>query len=398
MTVYANNVAGTLAATIGPSDTAILLSSGQGALFPNPGSDSYYATLVHITTGVIEIVQVTAKVVDTLTVVRGRDGTSGTSFTAGSVIELRLVAQMLRDLDWRTARNVANGLAPLDGGGLIPDANIPATITRDSELTAGLATKQNTLGFVPVQQGTGVNQGANTVKIGWGSGPYAGKTAITIDAVDQGAIAMEGWVIASKGVAGGLASLDGGAKIPTAQIPALSYLPLSGGNLTGGVTIGGGGGLNAGGTVQGNDLVSTSGYFTSGAVNAVLATSAAGTVYLRPNGSASATGQMTLDSAGSAVAVNFTATSDERLKHQIAPQTVRKNLADQIVFKRWAWRNNDRVDVGVIAQDLLQIAPEHVHVGPDDMYSVDYAKLALEAVIGLASRVCDVEAALSLNR
>ena len=395
MTVYANNVAGTLAATIGPSDTAILLSSGQGALFPNPGSDSYYATLVHITTGVIEIVQVTAKVVDTLTVVRGRDGTSGTSFTAGSVVELRLVAQMLRDLDWRTARNVANGLAPLDGGGLIPDANIPATITRDSELTAGLATKQNALGYTPVRQGGGVGQANNTVYIGWDG---TSKTKITIDGFDQGAIATEPWVNGRIGAVNGIASLDAGAKIPTAQIPALSYLPLSGGNLTGGVTIGGGGGLNAGGTVQGNDLVSTSGYFTSGAVTAVLATSAAGTVYLRPNGSASATGQMTLDSAGSAVAVNFTATSDERLKHQIAPQTVRKNLADQIVFKRWAWRNNDRVDVGVIAQDLLQIAPEHVHVGPDDMYSVDYAKLALEAVLGLASRVRDVEAALSLNR
>ncbi len=395
MTVYANNVAGTLAATIGPSDTAILLSSGQGALFPNPGSDSYYATLVHITTGVIEIVQVTAKVVDTLTVVRGRDGTSGTSFTAGSVIELRLVAQMLRDLDWRTARNVANGLAPLDGGGLIPDANIPATITRDSELTAGLATKQNVLGYTPVRQGGGVGQANNTVYIGWDG---TSKTKITVDGFDQGAIAMEPWVNGRIGAVNGIASLDAGGKVPVAQLPAMSYLPLSGGNLTGSLFIGGGGNLEAGGHVLGNEMISMSGQFNSNLTTCVVSTNGAGTLFLRPNGAASAAGQMTLDSAGSAVAVNFTATSDERLKRQISPQTVRKNLADQIVFKRWAWRNNDRVDVGVIAQDLLQIAPEHVHVGPDDMYSVDYAKLALEAVLGLASRVRDVEAALSLNR
>ncbi len=395
MTVYANNVAGTLAATIGPSDTAILLSSGQGALFPNPGSDSYYATLVHITTGVIEIVQVTAKVVDTLTVVRGRDGTSGTSFTAGSVIELRLVAQMLRDLDWRTARNVANGLAPLDGGGLIPDTNIPATITRDSELTAGLATKQNTLGYTPVQQGTGIGQASNAVKIGWKTG---NKLGLTVDTSDLGNFAMESWVTSLGGVPSGFATLDGAGKVPVAQLPALSYLPLSGGNLTGSLFIGGGGSLEAGGHVLGNVMISMGGQFNSNLTTCVVSTNGAGTLFLRPNGAASAAGQMTLDSAGSAVAVNFTATSDERLKHQISTQMVRKNLADQIVFKRWAWRNNDRVDVGVIAQDLLQIAPEYVHVGPDDMYSVDYAKLALEAVLGLASRVRDVEAALSLNR
>jgi hypothetical protein len=40
-----------------------------------------------------------------------------------------------------SARGAANGVASLDSGGLIPDAEIPATITRDSELTAGLSTK-----------------------------------------------------------------------------------------------------------------------------------------------------------------------------------------------------------------------------------------------------------------
>lgn len=393
MTIYANNVAGVLGATIGPSDTALLLQTGQGALFPAPGADSYYATIVHQATGAIEIVQVTGKSADTLTIVRGRDNTSGISMPVGSVIEMRLVAQMLRELDWRNYVNVPLGICQLDVGGLVPDARIPAGITRDSELTAGLATKQNSLGFTPVQQGTGVGQVSNTVKIGWKAGS---KLGLTVDASDLGNFAMEAWVTALGGVPSGFATLDGGGKIPSGQLPALNYLPLSGGNLSGSLNILSGGSLNVAANMFANNVISQQN-FESNSSAAVLSTNGAGIVYLRPNGSGSATGQATLSNAGLLSAPDIQSTSDARLKSQITPQKVRTHLADQLMFKRWVLDETGKVGVGVVAQDLEVLAPEYVGDAGNGYMSVDYSKLALEAVIGLAARVRDLERA-SPNR
>lgn len=336
----------------------------------------------------------TNKVGDTLTVTRGRDSTVAIAFTAGSVIELRLVAQMLRDLDWRTARGAVNGVASLDASGLIPDAQIPASITRDSELTAGLATKQNTLGFTPVQQGTGVGQQTNTVKIGWSAGD---KLKVTVDTFDQGNVAMETWVNSLRGAANGVATLDASTKIPVAQIPALSYLPLSGGTLTGTLTLSGAAQVNAGGSVAGSSIISNQDFRSTGPA-VVLGVGTPGTVYLRPNGTGSASGEATLSSAGVMTAVNFTATSDRSLKDQISPQVVREHLADQLNFKRWVWKDSQLVGVGVIAQDLQAVAPEYVHTAGNGLLSVDYSLLALESVIGLAARVRALEAASTTNR
>lgn len=49
---------------------------------------------------------------------------------------------------------------------------------------------QPALGFTPVQQGTGVGQSSNVVKLGW-NGTYL---LCTIDAADHGAFAMQSWV------------------------------------------------------------------------------------------------------------------------------------------------------------------------------------------------------------
>jgi hypothetical protein len=55
------------------------------------------------------------------------------------------------------------------------------------------ATKQNALSWNPVQQGTGIGQATNAVKIGYAAGG-TGKTKLTIDSTDFGALALENWV------------------------------------------------------------------------------------------------------------------------------------------------------------------------------------------------------------
>lgn len=117
---FTNNASATLAASINATVTTIVVSTGQGALFPSLGaSDFFFATLIDASNN-IEIVKVTARTSDTLTVVRGQDGTSGNSYGAGDRIELRPVAAALNAIQDFTptgnieATTVAGALAELD--------------------------------------------------------------------------------------------------------------------------------------------------------------------------------------------------------------------------------------------------------------------------------------------
>lgn len=92
--LFANNAQGTLASSVNTSTTTISLTTGAGSLFPSPsGGDFFMLTLTQ--PGVEsswEIVKVTARSSDSLTVVRAQEGTSAASWAAGSKAELRLTA------------------------------------------------------------------------------------------------------------------------------------------------------------------------------------------------------------------------------------------------------------------------------------------------------------------
>lgn len=95
---FSNNASAQLASSINNSATSIVVQSGQGGLFPTlAGGDYFYATLVDVTNN-LEIVKVTARSGDTLTVTRAQDGTAARSYNAGDLIELRPVAAALTDI------------------------------------------------------------------------------------------------------------------------------------------------------------------------------------------------------------------------------------------------------------------------------------------------------------
>jgi parallel beta-helix repeat protein len=92
-----NNVVGYLATQISTTDTGLALNSGNGANFPTLGFGEYfYATLVSAG-GTIEIVKVTARSGDALTVLRAQEGTTAAGFASGSRVELRVTAQSVLD-------------------------------------------------------------------------------------------------------------------------------------------------------------------------------------------------------------------------------------------------------------------------------------------------------------
>ena len=112
----ANNAFGTLNAGITDSDTTIVLQAGEGARFPSlSAGDYFYATLID-TTNNLEIVKVTARSTDTMTVVRGQDSTTARAFSTNDRFELRPVAALFTEFAERATTGKAIAMAIVFGG------------------------------------------------------------------------------------------------------------------------------------------------------------------------------------------------------------------------------------------------------------------------------------------
>jgi hypothetical protein len=195
--LFTNNASATLAGSYTATATAITLTAGQGALFPAPGAGEWFMATVVDNLNNIEIIKCTARTSDTLTVLRGQEGTPARPFGAGEKLENRLTAGALHDIKTGVLdpAQVPNGfitgpmLAPLsitqgklaDGCVTTPkilDGNVTA-----SKLAAGAALSN--LGYTPIQQGGGVAQTTDKVFIGWSA---ANMLRLTVGSTDLGFI------------------------------------------------------------------------------------------------------------------------------------------------------------------------------------------------------------------
>ena len=95
--LFSNNAYSSLAANASNVTTTLTLATGTGARFPLPtGGDYFLLTLVGLDTNTNEssweIVKVTARATDTLTVVRAQEGTSAVAWNSGTRVESRATA------------------------------------------------------------------------------------------------------------------------------------------------------------------------------------------------------------------------------------------------------------------------------------------------------------------
>lgn len=123
----ANNAQTVLAAGINATATSLTVNSGTGALFPSPSAGvSYFKlTLVDAATGQLsEIVHVTARTGDTMTIDRGQEGTAARAWSANDIAANMMTAG--------TLNYILDNFQPLD-----------ATLTA----LAGLATGTNKLPY-----------------------------------------------------------------------------------------------------------------------------------------------------------------------------------------------------------------------------------------------------------
>lgn len=141
-------------------DTSIQLVSGHGARLPLPSSDGAFNLVWYNDTDYpdptddsnVEIVRVTARAGDTLTVTRGQEGTvASNKNTVGKVYKmiLALTKKTMDDIDDvldavplkipATEKAAANGVATLDSGGKIPSSQLPALSISETFVVASQA-------------------------------------------------------------------------------------------------------------------------------------------------------------------------------------------------------------------------------------------------------------------
>lgn len=95
MQTFTNNAYGFLASGVSAVATTLVLGSGEGARFPTTSGDNFKVTLIALTNGqetAWEIVNVTGRSSDTLTVTRAQEGTPALVWPSLTRVELRLTA------------------------------------------------------------------------------------------------------------------------------------------------------------------------------------------------------------------------------------------------------------------------------------------------------------------
>jgi hypothetical protein len=158
----ANNAVTATAGAISSTATAVTVTAGTGALFPILGGGDYFYATLFSTAGVREIVKVTARTDDAMTIVRSQEGTLAQAFPANSRFELRITAASITDMFFDHDQASEITFAPTGG---ISATNVQAAIAElDSEAakSAALAASGGAVLVGYIAPGTGAV--ADTVK------------------------------------------------------------------------------------------------------------------------------------------------------------------------------------------------------------------------------------------
>lgn len=120
----ANNAWSNLAAIVSNVATTLTVTTGQGARFPVLGAGDYFYSTLADALNNVEVVQVTARAGDVMTIVRAQDGTVANSYAIADKFELRPTAALFNaKLDVAVATLT---YAPINAPTFTGIVNIPA--------------------------------------------------------------------------------------------------------------------------------------------------------------------------------------------------------------------------------------------------------------------------------
>jgi prepilin-type processing-associated H-X9-DG protein len=177
--LFANNAESSIAAPINAATTTVQLVAGDGQKFPNPvvGSQFFKLTFVDAATGLVnEIVNVTQRVGDVLTIVRAQEGTRALPWLAGDAAKNLTTAQTQSNFIQieQAQENATNYARDTGGVNAYVIALTPAVTTRKEGLYARI-------------KALTTNTGPSTLNLGAGSFPI-----LNPDLSDLGANAIIG--------------------------------------------------------------------------------------------------------------------------------------------------------------------------------------------------------------
>jgi len=120
--LFKNNATTRLVTAVGAADLTFTVTTGDGALFPSPGTGEHFFVTLENSVGTKEIVRITSRAADVFTIDptpglgRGQEtawgGSAATSFSVGDLVELRLTAGFIEHLSEGSIVYV------IDGGGI----------------------------------------------------------------------------------------------------------------------------------------------------------------------------------------------------------------------------------------------------------------------------------------
>ena len=88
----ANNATTTTAAAVSSTALSLTVATGTGLIFPILGTGDYFYATLSDTSNNFEVVKVTARTDDVMTIVRAQEGTLALPFPTNSRFELRVTA------------------------------------------------------------------------------------------------------------------------------------------------------------------------------------------------------------------------------------------------------------------------------------------------------------------
>lgn len=138
--LFANNAYSSLAANASNVTTTLTLATDTGARFPSPTGGNYFLlTLVGLDSNANEssweIVKVTARSTDTLTVVRAQESTTAVAWNTGTRVESRATAGTFANYETVDNKGAANGYAPLGSDTKVAAIYLPSYVDDVLEYT-----------------------------------------------------------------------------------------------------------------------------------------------------------------------------------------------------------------------------------------------------------------------
>ena len=348
--LFANNCNTTLSGSLTNVATTMSVTSATG--FPSPtGSEYFYCTLADAATQTtIEIVKVTAVSGTTFTITRGQDGTTGTAFSSGAVVSLRLVRANLNDfpkLDEANTFTQAQTFSALTSG-RIPYSTTGGLQTDSASLTFDGTTLQNSNSIV-------------TGRSGGTDGSFVLKRAS--DGVTVGNLSLN--------ASTGLLALSTAYSYLTFSTQSAEIARFDGsGNFLLGTTTNNGIGMSL------HSGANPYGYINTSATSNT-------PMFFAYNGTTVGT------ISNTTTTTFYNVTSDKRLKDEIGISTS-TDVIDNTIIYDYSWKANGLIDKGVFAQEAKLVKPIAVFEGTDEIgknglptnpWQVDYSKYVPDLIV-----------------